>query len=548
MASKVKVLTTGGINGKFTAFFARVAGLHAKNGFAFGIITGDSFADAETASENELEELAKLLGGEITVPLTMYFGIGHRALPDAVTEKLQRDDGELCSNLFALGRKGRMKTSEGLKIVTLGGTHHDGDEAMDSYSALYTDHDATAAKGHNDADILLTSDWPAAVRVGSRRSYTAEAAADSQAIAELCVALKPRYHFSMSPNFFEREPFFHNLEPPRPITRFVSLAPYDCGIPRPAGKDLYAFSIEPSAAPSDKLPEDATASPFHQVKKRKLESQQEPFDSFRYSNGNGHTHTDSYRPRGGKRRRGPAHPASEDECYFCLKNPAFSQHMVGSLATEAYLATAKGPLTTRSTFPELGFPGHILIIPIDHAPTVATLPAETRDSTAREMHNYRDALHAFIARKSQDPSTGKAKLGAVTWEISRTSGVHLQWQFLPVPVDLINRGLIEAGFKAEAENCHYPTTFATSASDIAEAEEGDYFKVMIWSEGLRKEIVLPLNQEFRFDLQFGRRVLGKLLKLEQRTHWKDCQQTRPEEEADAEKLKEGFGPFDFSMQ
>lgn len=548
MASKVKVLTTGGINGKFTAFFAKIAQLHARQGFAFGIITGDSFADPETASQDELQDLSKLLKGQITVPMTMYFGIGHRKLPDVVIDKLQRDDGELCPNLFALGRKGRVKTSEGLKIMTLGGTHHESDEAMDSYSALYTDHDATTAKGHNDADILLTSDWPAAVRAGSRRPYEAETPAGSQAVAELCVALKPRYHFSTSPQFYEREPFFHDAEPPRPITRFLSLAPFDCGIPKPAGKDLYAFSIEPSAAPPDKLPEDATASPFHQVKKRKLESQQESFDSFRYSNGNGNGHTDSYRPRGGKRRRGPIGPPSEDECYFCLKNPQFSQHMIGSLATEAYLATAKGPLTTRSTFPELGFPGHVLIIPIDHAPTVASLSAETRDSTAREMHRYRDALHAMITSKTKDPSTGKAKLGAVTWEISRSSGVHLQWQFLPVPVDLITQGLVEAGFKQEAENAHYPTKFATSASNIAEAEEGDYFKVMIWSESLRKEMVLPLNQEFRFDLQFGRRVLGKLLKLEQRTHWKDCPQSHAEEEADANKLKEEFAPFDFSME
>jgi hypothetical protein len=107
---------------------------------------------------------------------------------------------------------------------------------------------------------------------------------------------------------------------------------------------------------------------------------------------------------------------------------------------------------------------------------------------------------------------------------------------------------VEAGFAVEAENSSYPTKFATTASDIAEAEQGDYFKVMIWSEAMRKEMVLPLDASFRFDLQFGRRVLGKLLGLQERTHWKDCGQSKAEEEKECEAFKELFGPFDFTAQ
>ena len=90
--------------------------------------------------------------------------------------------------------------------------------------------------------------------------------------------------------------------------------------------------------------------------------------------------------------------------------------------------------------------------------------------------------------------------------------------------------------------------FVKKVQETEEAEEGDFLKVMIWSEALRKEMVLPLDKSFRFDLQFGRRVLGKLLGLEARTHWKDCTQTQAEEQADAEAFKEAFKTFDFSLE
>jgi hypothetical protein len=115
-----------------------------------------------------------------------------------------------------------------------------------------------------------------------------------------------------------------------------------------------------------------------------------------------------------------------------------------------------------------------------------------------------------------------------------------------VTTDFIVRGLVEAGFEVEAENLDYPK-FVKSASERARAMEGDYFHVMIWTEDMQREIVLPLDQSFRFDLQFGRRVMGKLLGLEERTNWRDCAQTKAEEDADANAFKAAFKQFDFSL-
>ncbi|KAL8818394.1 MAG: hypothetical protein Q9223_002970 [Gallowayella weberi] len=198
------------------------------------------------------------------------------------------------------------------------------------------------------------------------------------------------------------------------------------------------------------------------------------------------------------------------------------------------------------------------------------------------MHRYRRALHAFLLSRSSGGGGEHKKLGSVTWEVSRTDGIHLHWQFLPVPADLIRRGLVEAAFKVEAENEKYPVTFRRGGKDMGDGtvEKGDFFRVWMWvpADGLEEEdddddddegqteadtaaaeeglensgkekcIVLPLNEGFRFDLQFGRRVMAKLLGLDGRRDWRECGQTDEEERADAERFKEVFKRFDWTLE
>ncbi|MCJ1395989.1 hypothetical protein MMC18_008875, partial [Xylographa bjoerkii] len=138
-------------------------------------------------------------------------------------------------------------------------------------------------------------------------------------------------------------------------------------------------------------------------------------------------------------------------------------------------------------------------------------------------------------------------------------------------VDLIKKGLVEAAFKVEAENEKYPL-FKTKDIGDGKSEKADYFRVWIWrpgesngaepageengrgsddpatSVGEEISLVLPLSANFRFDLQFGRRVMAKLLGLEKRANWRDCGQEEAEEVADAEAFKKAFRDFDFSME
>jgi hypothetical protein len=217
---------------------------------------------------------------------------------------------------------------------------------------------------------------------------------------------------------------------------------------------------------------------------------------------------------------------------------------VVSIADEVYCTTAKGPLTTSTTNAEAGisFPCHILIIPLSHQPTLALVEAETRKATYAQMIEYKRALQSMVAARSND------KLGAVTYEISRAGGVHTHWQFLPVPAATIRQGLVEGAFKVEGENARYPP-FQTKDPGLGE-NEGDFFRAWIWAPGaddggeVSKCITMPIDENGRFDLQFGRRVLAKLLGLEKRLQWRDCAQTVQEEEAEAQAFKEAFKIFD----
>lgn len=544
-------MVVGNVNGGLSEVFTKLAKLQAKQGFAFAIVVGDLFGDGE--EDREVQELSSLLQGTLHVPLPTYFTVGNREIPKRVVEKLEAED-EVCPNLYYLGRRGTLKTSEGIRIVALGGTIESSDTPAasgDKYVPRYTEFDARSLYGVHSADILITNQWPKSIRTGSQVAVpeNIEAPDGVQCVSDLCSTLKPRYHLSSGANFFfEREPFFHSPtedDPDlRPTTRFINLASYSKTSKQ---KWMYAFSLDPKVQPPSTVPAGTTASPLGNpaTKRRALPPQKQSYH--RFSQG------DSHHERSAKRARKP--PPGPSECFFCLSNPNIATHLITSIGTDCYLTTAKGPLPTSDTFPSLGFPGHVLIIPLTHSPTFDSMSdPDVRSSTYAEMQRYRAALHSMVQTKSE------GKLGAVTWEVSRGNGIHIHWQFLPVPSDLVTRGLVEAAFKVEAENLKYPKFEKPKGDGTSEA--GDFFRVRIWNPseatetepsetqqaGKEKAMVLPLSPDFRFDLQFGRRVMAKLLQLENRINWKDDIQSQAEEQADADAFKGAFKEFDFSLE
>lgn len=505
------------------------------------------------------------------MPLPTYFTLGSRPLPTRIIEAIESKD-EVCPNLYFLGRRGTLKTSEGVRLVSLGGTLDPESKSSDKYHPSYTESDARALYGAHQADILITHQWPKDIRTGSKAPFpdtTDTPPTEVQCIADLCSTLKPRYHLSSSSAFFwEREPFFHlptaDTDNPdaKPLTRFISLAAYS---KTTKTKWMYAFTLDPKAPPALTIPTGTTAPPFAPIptKRKPLQSQRDSYHRFAVDDDDNNN-----RPR---KRRARAPPPGPDQCFFCLSNPNIATHLITSIGDEAYLTTAKGPLPTSKTFASssLNFPSHMLIIPFSHSPTLSSISDPTsRQSTYAEMHRYRSALHSMLRHRANN------SLGAVTWEVSRGNGIHIHWQFLPVPADLVHRGLVDAAFKVEAENLKYPRFESPSQPNDGDesAEPGDFFRVWIWEppqsavaaaasdtearkddekggdKGTEKTLLLPLSPDFRFDLQFGRRVMAKLMGLEKRINWKDDVQSVQEEEADAEAFKEAFKEWDFTLE
>ncbi|KAJ5102662.1 hypothetical protein N7532_003191 [Penicillium argentinense] len=562
----LKIIVLGSLNCQLRAAFTKLTKLHAKQNFSCAILVGNVFGDGTT--ESDAEEISALLSGLITVPIPTYFTLGDKPLPPRIVERIEAD-GEVCPHLYFLGKRGTLKTLEGVRISALGGNLNDGDanakpetNASGKFQPTYTESDARALFGVHSADILITNQWPKGIRTGSDFPADVENSTvptEVQCVSDITATLKPRYHFCSSEAFFyEREPFFHlptEDEPnAKPLTRFISMAPFGS-----KHKAMYAFAFDVNEAPPLTVPAGATASPLRAIqpkgKGKGLPSQKESFKRFA-------TTDDDHNQRPHKRRQRQP-PPGPDQCFFCLSNPNIAMHLITSIGNESYLTTAKGPLPPKNFFPNLGFPGHILIIPLPHTPTLNSISeAETRANTYAEMERYHTALHNMVVERSG------GKLGSVVWEVSRGNGIHTHWQFLPVPIELINDGLVEAAFMVEGDNLKYPR-FSTISTTDSSAEPGDFFRVCIWGANAKAEkekteekeaveessspapnktLNLDLSPDFRFDLQFGRRVMAKLLELDSRMDWRAANQSQAEEEADAEAFKAAFKKYDFSME
>lgn len=547
----------GSLNGNLEPAFKKLATLHAKNAFALALLTGDVFSpDTDDAV------IDALLSGAIPIPLPTYFTVGNHPLPPRIASKVQNDE-EICANLHFLGKRSVTKTAEGLRIVTLGGTLDANLVAgisKEQHLPFFTEDDAKSLKGANSADVLLTSTWPAEIWKGSKVALDGEhksQVAASRCVADLCAALKPRYHLTASPGpfFYEREPFIQasaadaKADDVVPITRFIAMAPYGNEAKQ---KAIYAFTLNKS---DNAVPPGATASPLIVPKDRKRARNEEDGNGDGYSRYSQH-HDGAHGGRRQKRHRQQQPPPGPDQCFFCLSNPNIATHMVCSIGEDAYVTTAKGPLPTPTTFAEHGiqFPSHFIIIPLPHTPTLGALgTAADADSEAakahKEMTRFRESLQSMLAAKSG------GKLGAVTWEISRDRNVHLIWQLVALPSQLITSGLAEAAFRVEADNFKYPTFSTKEFTSLEEqAAYGDYFRVWLWCDNdgadvvKSKTLVMKLDRDARFDLQFARRALAKLLGLEKRVVWRDCEQTEEEETKDTEAFREAFKEWDFTLE
>ncbi|ATY63668.1 Cwf19 C-terminal domain-2 [Cordyceps militaris] len=536
-----KIIVMGSLYGNLEPAFKKLAALHAKNAFSLAILTGDVFGPSPSP-----DTISALLAGTLHPPLPTYFSVGSQPLPERIAAHLAASDDDIAPNLHFLGRRSVTKTTEGLRIVSLGGALLQADAAApgkEQHLPFHTEQDAHSLKGAHGADILLTSTWPAGIWAGGSKVALDEdcrrQVAASACVAELCAALKPRYHLSASPGdfFYEREPFVQAAEANSdviPVTRFLSMAPYGNAAKK---KALYAFTLNKS---DEAVPPGTTASPFLPPRDKKRRLNEGDADGASYNRyGNHHQHGRQKRHRASQQP-----PPGPDQCFFCLSNPRTATHMICSIGEDAYVTTAKGPLIPSAA--DLALPGHFIIIPLP-TPRRCTPSAPVR--ARLEMARFRDSLQSMLARRSD------RNLGVVTWEISRDRNVHLIWQVVAVPAARIVDGLAEAALRVEADRHGYPAFQTRELASLEdEAACGDFVRVWLWcdsdgSDAIRsKTLVMPLDRDMRFDLQMPRRALAKLLELENRSVWQDCQQTEAEETKDADAFREAFKEWDFTLE
>lgn len=219
-------VVSGSPNGQFKAVLSKLNNLHAKNSFSFAIILGDVFSVPGSSPDEDSEDVQLLLRGEIKVALPTYFTLGTQPLPQAIQQRIDDNDGEVCENLFYLGKRSTLSTSEGVKIVALGGRLDAGITGISREQKLpfYSEQDAATLKGANYADLLLTQEWPEGAVAGQE---------GLKSLAKLADGLRPRYHLICGGDkFVEREPYRNpkrekdSPDAPESITRLIALADY----------------------------------------------------------------------------------------------------------------------------------------------------------------------------------------------------------------------------------------------------------------------------------------------------------------------------------
>ncbi|KAG5436944.1 hypothetical protein PCANB_001354 [Pneumocystis canis] len=223
------------------------------------------------------------------------------------------------------------------------------------------------------------------------------------------------------------------------------------------------------------------------------------------------------------------HGPKSNFCFFCLSNPKIAYHLIISIGSESYLALPKGPLTTTSTnSPILSFSGHVLIIPIAHVPTINSVEEINRNETKKEMERYRVSINEMFESKG---------CNSVAFEISRTTGIHLHWQVIPIKKDLADK--LENAFISFGNEKKY----VFEKRDIEKNEE-NYLRIWLPDGSI---LIHTINPQKYFDLQFARHVISQVLGVEERKDWKNCIQTNEEECQDATQFKKHFKDFDFTV-
>ncbi|XP_061570221.1 CWF19-like protein 1 [Cololabis saira] len=545
----VRVLACGDVEGRLNSLFSRVQAIQKKTGQFDLLLCVGEFFGATAEAEAEWQQYKT---GAKKAPIHTYI-LG--ATSQETAKRFPNSDGcELAENITYLGRRGVFTGVSGLQIAYVSGQEAQQEPAP---AHCFTSKDLTSlvapltsSSKFRGVDILLTSQWPRGVWQYGNNPEVNTKSCGSASIASLAVKLKPRYHFAaLEGAHYERLPYRNHVilqENAQHVSRFIALATVN----NPAKKKyLYAFNIIPMKTmdPAElvKQPRDVTENPYRRLTKDKTEAQptaftepEEPVNQFFFdlSQQQGGGHRGRKRQSDGDRRgrdqqrdgdqrqhKQPRHhPQPPGPCWFCLASPQVEKQLVLSIGTHCYLALAKGGLTSR----------HVLILPIGHYQSVVELGSEV----VEEMEKYKSALKAFYKSKGER---------CVLFERNYRSQ-HLQLQVVPVPLDRCTTEDVKEAFMVQAQEQQMELMEIPQHTDLKQiAPPGTPYFYVELDTGEK----LFYRIQKHFPLQFGREVLASeaVLNIPTRADWKECKQTREEEEETCKELRAGFQPYDFAF-
>ncbi|MCP9260639.1 CWF19-like protein 1 [Dirofilaria immitis] len=458
----LKILVCGDVNGQFDLLLKRVNAVNGKNGpFDMLFCVGEFFGP-----DMELNE--RIINGIIKMPISTY--ILGSCCPS--TSRFYPEDGvEFFANLTYLGRRGILNTTSGLQVAYVSGI-----EGTQDLPFQFNQNDVSellkfvnASTGYLGLDLLLTSMWPAGVRIYVTSCFkifdklSEKDVEGSCILSQLAAGLKPRYHFAGMGTHYERTPYRNHRvlqEAAQHVTRFIE------------------------------QPSNATEFPYMEILARMIleyDSRKREKEKTRGFEGtvffDMSAEVEDNVDHGGKRRRkneSSREPRIQQPCWFCLSNVDAEQYLIISVADECYLAMPKGPLVD----------DHVMILSIGHIQSIVAASQEVRD----DVKKYKDALTLMFNKQGKLP---------VFFERNYKTQ-HLQIQVVPIP-KTCSRAL-RSSFLNAAQMKNIEMVFLEEKEEIWDlVNEGRPYFLVELPDGSRLYSLNMVN----FPLQFGREVLAE---------------------------------------
>lgn len=266
------------------------------------------------------------------------------------------------------------------------------------------------------------------------------------------------------------------------------------------------------------------------------------------------------------------------DCFFCLGSAKLDSYMVVSVGENSYVSISRGPLTIPKKIFDVN--GHVLLIPISH---IKYLNAKLRynlaynDEKSQRVLGEDDTVQIKLILELKKYQNSLASLyksfnfGTCIFEINSKNSIHYHQQCLPVKLYFSINRFMQTVKRME---CRYSDNNYNNGNNSELSfrlyKEEDYEKIkkniaeeyisielrVINSDMLDNEaklintyyIISSIDSDKYVDLQFPRKALSMFLNLRDRMFWNKCVAEKSVEEHEAEKFRNFYEKFDFTLK